>query len=88
MQIGLPLAPETRVYAGFAVYSFGLGNIFPRLPDIQHAMAVEEGALGLGLIESWIGGFFEIVWQEAAVFVIMIAVLFVRPDGLFGRIGS
>ena len=44
-------------------------------------------AIGLGLIESWIGGFYEIVWQEAAVFVIMIAVLFVRPDGLFKRGG-
>jgi len=44
-------------------------------------------AIGLGLVESWIGGFFEIAWQEAAVFVIMIAVLFVRPDGLFKRGG-
>ena len=39
------------------------------------------------LIESWIGGFYEIIWQEAAVFVIMIAVLFLRPDGLFKRGG-
>ena len=43
--------------------------------------------IGLGLIENWIGGFFEIAWQEAAVFVIMIAVLFLRPDGLFKRGG-
>jgi len=35
----------------------------------------------------WIGGFYEIIWQEAAVFVIMIVVLFVRPDGLFKRRG-
>ena len=55
MSIGLRLAPQNRVYAGFAVYSFGLGNIFPRLPDIQHAMGVEEGALGLGLIGTPVG---------------------------------
>ena len=55
MRIGLSLAPENRVYAGFAIYSFGLGNIFPRLPDIQHAMGVEEGALGLGLIGTPVG---------------------------------
>ena len=42
-------------------------------------------AILLGLIESWIGGFFEIIWQEAAVFVLMIAVLTFRPDGLFKR---
>jgi len=44
-------------------------------------------AIGLGLIENWIGGFFEIAWQEGAVFVIMIVVLFLRPDGLFKRGG-
>jgi branched-chain amino acid transport system permease protein len=55
----------------------GLGNI----PG-----AIVAG-IGLGLIENWIGGFFEIAWQEAAVFVIMIAVLFLRPDGLFKRGG-
>lgn len=55
MRVGLALAPERRVYAGFAVYSFGLGSIFPRLADIQHGMGVEEGALGLGLIGTPVG---------------------------------
>jgi MFS family permease len=55
MNIGLPLAPQRRVFAGFAIYSFAMGNIFPRLPDIQHAMGVEEGALGLGLIGTPVG---------------------------------
>lgn len=50
MSFGLNLAPQHRVYAGFAIYSFSMGNIFPRLPDIKAAMGVEEGALGLGLI--------------------------------------
>lgn len=50
MNIGLRLAPELRIYAGFAIYAFGIGNIFPRLPDIMAAMGVGEGALGLGLI--------------------------------------
>jgi branched-chain amino acid transport system permease protein len=38
-------------------------------------------------MESWVGGFFEIVWQETAVFVVMIVMLFLRPDGLFKRSG-
>lgn len=49
------LAPQHRVYAAFALYSFGLGNIFPRLPDIKAAMGVQEGALGLSLIGVPIG---------------------------------
>ena len=55
MSIGLHLSPQHRVFAGFAIYSFCLGNIFPRLPDIKHAMGVQEGALGLGLIGMPVG---------------------------------
>lgn len=50
MSLGLSLSPERRVFAAFAIYSFAMGNIFPRLPDIKQAMAIREGALGLGLI--------------------------------------
>jgi len=55
MNIGLRLAPQHRVFAGFAIYAFGLGNIFPRLPDIKASMGVQEGALGLGLIGTPVG---------------------------------
>ena len=55
MRVGLNLAPQHRVFGAFAVYSFCMGNIFPRLPDIQHGMGVPEGALGLGLIGTPVG---------------------------------
>ncbi|RJT37353.1 MFS transporter [Mesorhizobium waimense] len=55
MTFGLSLAPQHRVYAGFAIYSFAMGNIFPRLPDIKHAMGIEDGTLGLSLIGTPIG---------------------------------
>ena len=55
MSIGLRLSPQHRIYAGFAIYAFSLGNIFPRLPDIKAAMGVQEGALGLGLIGMPVG---------------------------------
>ena len=78
IQLVTPYMGQYLIFKAFALVIIGgLGNI----PGAIVA------ALGLGLVESWIGGFFEIVWQEAAVFVIMIAVLFVRPDGLFKRGG-
>ena len=46
----LPLSPARRVFAGFAIYSFAMGNIFPRLADVQTGMGVTTSALGLGLI--------------------------------------
>jgi MFS family permease len=55
MRFGLNLAPQHRVFGAFAIYSFCMGNIFPRLPDIQHHMGVPEGALGLGLIGTPLG---------------------------------
>ena len=78
IQLVTPYMGQFLIFKAFALVIIGgLGNI----PGAIVA------AIGLGLVESWIGGFFEIAWQEAAVFVIMIAVLFVRPDGLFKRGG-
>ena len=55
MTIGLSLPPQKRVYGGFFIYSFCLGSLPPRLPDIQAAMGIEEGALGFGLIGAALG---------------------------------
>jgi branched-chain amino acid transport system permease protein len=76
IQLVTPYMGQALIFKAFALVIIGgLGNV-------PGAVAA---AVGLGLIESWIGGFFTIAWQEAAVFVIMILVLFVRPDGLFKR---
>ncbi|HWJ76347.1 MAG TPA: MFS transporter [Kaistia sp.] len=55
MRFGLPIGPQHRIYAAFAVYAFSMGSIFPRLPDIKAAMGVQEGALGLSLIGTPLG---------------------------------
>jgi branched-chain amino acid transport system permease protein len=76
IQLVTPMMGQFLIFKAFALIIIGgLGNI----PGTIAA------AIGLGLMESWIGGFFEIVWQDAAVFVVMIAVLFFMPDGLFNR---
>jgi len=78
IQLVTPYMGQFLIFKAFALVIIGgLGNI----PGAIVA------ALVLGLIESLIGGFFEIVWQEAAVFLIMILVLFLRPDGLFKQGG-
>jgi branched-chain amino acid transport system permease protein len=76
IQLVTPYMGQFLIFKAFALVIIGgLGNI-------PGAVAA---AIGLGLIENWIGGFFTVAWQEAAVFIIMIGVLFVRPDGLFKR---
>lgn len=51
----ISLSPNHRVFAGFACYSFAMGNIFPRLADVQSGMGVTTAALGLGLIGAPVG---------------------------------
>jgi branched-chain amino acid transport system permease protein len=78
IQLVTPFMGQFLIFKAFALVIIGgLGNI-------PGAIAA---AVGLGLIESWIGGFFTVAWQEAAAFLIMILVLFLRPDGLFKRGG-
>ena len=55
MTFGIAMPAQLRVYGAFFVYSFCMGSIYPRLPDIQHAMGVAEGALGLALIGAALG---------------------------------
>ncbi|MGV8832580.1 MAG: MFS transporter [Devosia sp.] len=55
MKIGIDLPPHIRVFGAFFIYSFCMASIYPRLPAIQHAMGVAEGALGLSLIGAALG---------------------------------
>ena len=55
MRFGIDLPPQFKVFGAFFIYSFCMGSMFPRLPDIQIAMGVGEGQLGLALIGSAVG---------------------------------
>ena len=49
------MKPSHSIFIGFFIYSFGLGTLFPRIGDIQLAMGLGEGALGLSLMGLPIG---------------------------------
>ena len=49
-RLGLDMPQHRRVFACFFLYAFCMGGFFPRLAEIQRAMGVGEGALGLALI--------------------------------------
>lgn len=66
---------------GFTLLSFviavlgGLGNMYGAL----------VGGVVVGLVESWAGLYFPGTWVNASAFVVLIAVLILRPSGLVGR---
>ncbi len=43
------------------------------------------GGIGLGLLESLSAGYLSSAYKDVVAFVVLLAVLFVRPKGLFGR---
>ncbi|MBV9065676.1 MAG: branched-chain amino acid ABC transporter permease [Methylobacteriaceae bacterium] len=74
IQLVQPGMGQAVIFKAFAlVIIAGLGNI-------PGAIAT---SLALGMLESWIGGFYDMVWQEGSVFVIMIVAIILRPEGLF-----
>ena len=44
------MRPTQRVYAAFLLYAMAIGGIFPRLGELQQALALTERQLGLTLI--------------------------------------
>lgn len=71
-----PLMGFSFVFKAFAIIIIGgLGNV----------SGAAIAAVVLGILESLIGGFLPLVMVDALVFVSMIAVLLLRPEGLFGR---
>jgi branched-chain amino acid transport system permease protein len=69
-----PIMGQPLLFKAFALVIIG---------GLGHLQGAAIAAVVLGMIESVVGGFLTIVWQEAVVFVAMIAVLLLRPQGLF-----
>ncbi len=71
-----PLMGFSFVFKAFAIIIIGgLGNV----------SGAAIAAVVLGIVESLIGGFLPQVLADGFVFCAMIAILLVRPHGLFGR---
>ena len=71
-----PLMGFSFVFKAFAIIIIGgLGNI----------AGAAIAAVSLGILESFVGGFFPLVMVDALAFISMIAILLLRPQGLFGR---
>jgi branched-chain amino acid transport system permease protein len=78
IQLVQPAMGQAVIFKAFALIVIGgLGNM-------MGALVV---SVALGLVESLVGGFFSLVWQEGAVFTIMIVAVLLRPEGVFRHSG-
>ncbi|HUH76829.1 MAG TPA: MFS transporter [Devosia sp.] len=67
MKFGIDLRPQIKVFGAFFVYSFCMGSLYPRLPDVQRAMDVGEGALGVALIGAALGTLLSLTFAGAMI---------------------
>ncbi len=84
---GLAVAPLTQtafnVGAGTAVKGFAAAI----LGGLGNPVAAVAGGLILGLLESFAAGYLNPVYKDAVALVVLLFVLFVRPQGLLGGSG-
>jgi branched-chain amino acid transport system permease protein len=82
---GLAVAPLTQtafdVGAGIGVKGFAAAV----LGGLGNPVAAVGGGVVLGLLESMTAGYVNPLYKDAVAFLVLLAVLFVRPQGLFGR---
>ena len=84
---GVAVAPLTQtafsVGAGIGVKGFAAAI----LGGLGNPVAAVAGGLMLGLLESLAAGYLDPVYKDAVALVVLLVVLFVRPQGLFGGSG-
>ena len=84
---GLSVAPLTQtafdVGAGIGVKGFAAAI----LGGLGNPVAAVGGGLLLGLMESMTAGYINPLYKDAVALVVLLGVLFVRPQGLFGGSG-
>ena len=84
---GLAVAPLTQtsfhVGAGMGVKGFAAAI----LGGLGNPVAAVGGGLILGILESLTAGYIDSTYRDAVALVVLLVVLFVRPQGLFGGSG-
>lgn len=85
---GLAVAPLTQtafdVGAGIGVKGFSAAI----LGGLGNPVAAVGGGLVLGMMESMTAGYINPLYKDAVALVVLLGVLFVRPQGLFGGSGK
>jgi branched-chain amino acid transport system permease protein len=81
---GLAVAPltQTSFHVGAAIGVKGFAAAI--LGGLGNPVAAVAGGIVLGLMESYTAGYIDPLYKDAVALIVLLAVLFVRPQGLFG----
>ena len=81
---GLAVAPLTQTAFGVGTSTGVKGFAAAILGGLGDPIAAVGGGLVLGLMESLAAGYISPVYKDGVALVVLLAVLFLRPQGLFG----
>jgi branched-chain amino acid transport system permease protein len=82
---GVLLAPITLLYPDMGVWVLIRGFAAMTLGGFGSLHGAVLGGLILGVIELVLGAYVSTAFIDISAYMVVIAVLLVRPDGLFGR---
>jgi len=82
---GVLLAPITLLYPDMGVWVLVRGFAAMTLGGFGSLHGAVVGGLVLGVMELVLGAYVSTAFIDVSAYVVVIAVLLVRPDGLFGR---
>ena len=81
---GVIAAPSVLLYPDMGVGFLLKGFAAAVLGGLESIPGAIVGGFLVGIIEMLVGGFFTTAFQGVAPFFIIMLVLFLKPDGLFG----
>ncbi len=82
---GILIAPITLTYANVGIMLGLKGFSAAIVGGLGNPMGAIAGGLLVGIAEAMTAGYISSAYKDAVAFVIILAVLFFRPSGLFGR---
>ena len=85
---GILIAPITLTYAGVGIMLGLKGFSAAIVGGLGNPMGAVAGGLVVGIAEAMTAGYISSAYKDAVAFLIILAVLLIRPSGLFGRCQS
>ena len=82
---GVLIAPISGIDPGFGLNLMIKGFVAAVVGGLGSSLGAMVGGLAVGVIELFVGGYISTAWRNGVVFVLLLLVLMIHPQGLLGR---
>jgi branched-chain amino acid transport system permease protein len=82
---GVLIAPISGIDPGFGLNLMIKGFVAAVVGGLGSSLGAMVGGLAVGMIELFVGGYISTAWRNGVVFMLLLLVLMIHPQGLLGR---